>query len=306
MMINRIAGAMFAVVLAAGCSSDHATPSSVGNISAMLGGPRSPVTPATRTKLLYIARYSYDVQVYDSATLALLGDITGFTNPQGIAIDSRRNLYVVDQGKGDVLVFHRNAKTPFETLSDPDGIPFQVVVRSDGTVYVSNEYNFSLGNGNVAEYAPGSTSPTGEITDPNFNLVEDVGLDSKNNLYVTYDNPHVVGKVNEYSPGSTRGKTLPFSLGGAGGIAFDRADDIVVCDTTAPAVKVFAQGASTPKYEFGTKETDPWDVALAARATRAFVTNPFSGNTYEYALPNGRKLHTITNPSGTSGVAVEQ
>lgn len=305
-MTKRFAGALLVVALTAGCSSDRAVPIAVNDIPATLRSAGTSVMLSARTKLLYIARYSYgDVQIYDSATLAQVGDITGFTNPQGVAIDSRRNLYVVNQGKNDVLAFHRNVKTPFETLSDPDGIPFQVVAGSDGTVYVTNEYNLSLGNGNVVEYAHGSTSPTGEITNPNFNVVEDVGLDSKNNLYVTYDNPHVVGKVNEYAPGNRHGKTLPFSLGGSGGIAFDSVDDIVVCDTTAPAVKVFAQGASTPKYEFGTTQIDPWDVALTAQAARAFVTDPFSGNTYEYALPSGKRLHTIANPSSTSGVAVE-
>jgi hypothetical protein len=268
---------------------------------------RAPLVPgAMRQKLLYVARYSYgDVRIYDSQTLALVGALTGFSNPQGVALDRARNVYVVDQGPNEVFVFHRGAGKPFETLSDPDGIAFQVVVGNDGRVYLSNEYNFSLGNGNVVEYAPGSTSPTLEITDRKFNVVEDVGLDSKNNLYVTYDTPHVVGKINEYAPGKTHGKTLPPSLKGAGGIEFDAADDLVVCDTTAPAVKVFAQGASTPKYEFATSQIDPWDVTLTHQAKRAFVTDPYSGTTYEYALPSGKQLNAIPNPSGTTGVAVE-
>jgi hypothetical protein len=116
----------------------------------------------------------------------------------------------------------------------------------------------------------------------------------------------VVGHVNEYAPGSIHGKRLPTLLNGAGGIDFDSADDLVIVDTNGKAVKVFAQGSSSPKYKFAQKQIDPWDVALARHSTRAFVTDPFTGNTYEYALPSGKRLHVIPNPSGTTGVAVEQ
>jgi hypothetical protein len=269
---------------------------------------KSWISPAAqRSKLLYISRYSYnDVQIYDSRTLKQVGVISGVTNPQGVALDKRRNVYVADQGANAVEVFHRGQTTPFETLTDSDGYLFQVVVGNDGTVYVSNEYGLSLGNGNVIEYAPGATTPSREITDRHFNLVEDAGVDSRNNLYVSFFDEHVVGRVNEYSPGSTHGKRLSLSLSGAAGIDFDAADDLVVVDTIVPDVKVFAQGSSSPKYEFAQGLIDPWDVALARRANRAFVTEPYTGNTYEYALPSGKQLHVISNPPNTTGVAVEQ
>jgi hypothetical protein len=95
-------------------------------------------------------------------------------------------------------------------------------------------------------------------------------------------------------------------LNGAGGIEFDTTDDLVIADPEGKAVKVFAQGASSPKFEFARSQIDPWDVALARRSSRAFVTDPFTGNTYEYALPGGKQLHVIRNPSSTSGVAVEK
>lgn len=262
---------------------------------------------ATGAKLLYIARYSLgDVQIYDSRTLRLIGALAGFANPQGVAVDRRRNVYVVDQGSNAVFVFRRGSTMPFETLTDPDGFALQMAVGSDGAVYLSNEYDNHLGNGNIVEYRPGETRPTRRIDDRDFSVVEDVGLDSHNNLYVTFFDRHSVGHVNEYPPGSTRGKRLPVTLNGAGGIEFDAADDLVAADPNGKAVKVFAQGSKSPKYEFAQTQIDPWDVALARRATRAFVTDPFTGNTYEYALPSGKRLNVISNPSNTSGVAVEQ
>jgi hypothetical protein len=259
------------------------------------------------SKLLYIARHSFgDVRIYNSQTLALVGTLSGITDPAGVALDSRRNVYVVDQGLNDVKVFHRGSGTPFETLTDPDGFALQVAVGNDGTAYVTNEYSTHLGNGNVVEYAPGQTKPSRRIDDPHFSVVEDVGLDSHNNLYVTFFDFHSVGHVNEYPPGSTHGKTLPMTLHGAGGIELDSSNDLVLVDPNGGAVKVFAQGSSVPKYEFA-PQLSPWDVALASHSTRAFVTDQFTGNTYEYALPSGKRLHVIPNPPYfTMGVAVEQ
>jgi hypothetical protein len=304
-----------AFLLLAGCTGppSASAPKAVTGISSAFVLPTAARRPAwisraaSRAKLLYLARYSYgDVKIYDSRTLALVGDLTGFINPQGVALDKQSNLYVVDQGPNEVFVFHRGATTAFRTLTDPDGIALEVVVAHDGTVYLSNEYSPSLGNGNVVVYAPGRNTPTRKITNRDFSVVQDVGLDSSDNLYVTFDDKHLVGRVNEYLAGSFKGARLPIALSAVGGIEFDTANDLIVSDPTAPAVKVFARGSFSLKYEFGTGQIDPDDVAMTYRAARAFVVDPFSGNTYEYALPSGKRLHTIPNPSSTSGVAVER
>jgi hypothetical protein len=177
----RALGAAAAIALLAGCGGGISAPEPTQQLAS--AGHSQISLAATNSKLLYIARYSYgDVQIYDSRTLTLIGTISGFTNPRGVAIDSQRNVYVVDQGSNAVNVFHRGATTPFETLDDPDGLIIQVAVGKDGTAYVSNEYSLSLGNGNVVEYPPGNTQPSRRIDDPHFSVVEDVGLDSHNNL----------------------------------------------------------------------------------------------------------------------------
>ena len=303
----HLLGATIAMALLAGCGGAAPVPEAANQIVSARSDRSQISRSATSSKLLYIARYSSDdVRIYDSRTLALVGSLSGIANPVGVALDSRRNVYVVDQGLNVVKVFHRGSGTPFETLTDPDGFAIQVTVGNDGTVYVSNEYNTHLGNGNVVVYPPGETRPNRRIDDSHFSVVEDVGLDSHNNLYVTFFDFHAVGRVNEYPSGSTHGKTLPISLNGAGGIELDSNNDLVLADPNGGSVKVFAQGASVPKYEFA-KQFSPWDVALARNSTRAFVTDQFTGNTYEYALPSGKRLNVIPNPPYyTRGVAVEQ
>jgi hypothetical protein len=262
---------------------------------------------ARRTAVVYVANYFNDnVQIYSLPGLGNIGSIQGITNPQGLAVDRAGNLYVVDQNANDVLIFHKGATAPFRTLSDRNGIAFQVAVGRDGTVYLTNEFNNNLGNGNVNEYAPGSKTPTKTLHDHRFNTVEGVGLDSRNNLYVTFDDNHVVGRIEEFSPGSKVGKILLPRLKAAGGITFDSSDDLVVCDQTAPAVKIFAQGSGNPLGEFAQGQIDPFNLALTKSEHEIFVTDPHSGNTYEYAYPSGTLMQTIPNSPGASGVAVGQ
>lgn len=260
-----------AIGLLAGCGGAMSAPQALNRPAT---GSHSWVSrSATGAKLLYVARYSLgNVQIYDSRTLRLVGTLAGFANPQGVAVDGQRNVYVVNQGPNVVFVFRRGSTMPFETLTDPDGIALQTAVGNDGTVYLSNEYNNHLGNGNVLEFPPGETRPTRRIDDRDFSVVEDVGLDSHNNLYVTFFDLHSVGHVNEYPPGSARGKTLPVTLNGAGGIEFDAADDLVVADTDGKAVKVFAQGSSSPKYEFA--EIKPIRGTLRLRAAPRALLSP--------------------------------
>ena len=101
-----VSGAAAAIALLGGCSVGTPLTDSTQQLARARHSQISQV--ATNSKLLYIARYSYrDVQVYDSRTLAHIGAISGFTNPRGLAVDSRRNVYVVDQGLNTVEVFHR-------------------------------------------------------------------------------------------------------------------------------------------------------------------------------------------------------
>jgi hypothetical protein len=293
------------------CSVAIATLFSGCTSTPRLGLVQSPLSQslsnARRTDVVYVANYFNDnVQIYTLPGLGNIGSIQGIVNPQGLAVDSAGDLYAVDQNANDVLVFHKGKKTPFRTLSDRTGIAFQVAVGRDGTVYLTNEFNNNLGNGNVNEYAPGHNMPTNTLHDRRFNTVEGVGLDSKNNLYVTFDDNHVMGRVEEFSPGSDVGKVLLPILKAAGGITFDSADDLVVCDQTAPAVKIFAQGSGNPKAEFAQGQIDPFNLALTKSEQQLFVTDPHSGNTYEYAFPAGTLLQTIPNSPGASGVAVGQ
>ena len=89
------------------------------------------------------------------------GQLTGFSQPQGIAVDDQGNLYVADTNNQAIEVFPPGATTPSKILKDPNGYPSSVDVALDGTVGITNVCSApSCGQGDVEFYASGSTSPT--------------------------------------------------------------------------------------------------------------------------------------------------
>jgi hypothetical protein len=168
-------------------------------------------------------------------------------------------------------------------------------VGRDGTVYVANVWGVNFVPGNVVEYANGSTTPTSEITDPNFYSLYDVGLDSENNLYVTYETTGQLGCVNEYPPGQTVGKNLNLGLGYAAGIEFDANDNFVVGDIRlgGEEMKVYSHKNHTLLAAFDVLG-DPVDPAFTLSRDKVFVADYRSGKVLEYAYPSLVLVHKLS------------
>jgi serine/threonine-protein kinase len=69
------------------------------------------------------------------------GQITGLSQPEGLAVDSAGNLYVAEAGRDDVRVY--SGTTLVSTLFDQDREPYGVAVGPDGKVYVANTYDYA-------------------------------------------------------------------------------------------------------------------------------------------------------------------
>lgn len=97
----------------------------------------------------------YDtIGFYDASSGVTEGSITGFKNPNGLAVDSNGHLFVADTGNGSieiVLNLTLDSILPFnanKTLKQP----MAVAVDSTGEIYVVDSGNG--GNGTVYNFAP--------------------------------------------------------------------------------------------------------------------------------------------------------
>ena len=200
----------------AGCS----TVSTLGTFdqSAPGSGAGAVAAPTYPTSTTLIFEGAYDqgsspwlINVYQAdkikknpAPIATITD--ALDDPYALAMDSSGTLYVANFLNSTVTEYPRGKKAHNATITDGIYNPDGAVIDSNGTLYVSNYSAPSGGNtGYVAEYAPGSQSPSTTITGFNGILTEEA-LDQSENLYVGW---HISGSsgatdVVEVPKGSTK------------------------------------------------------------------------------------------------------
>ena len=256
----------------------------------------------TRRHLVYVAdQGGQAVYIFPrwGKDQAPIGKITsGLAAPNGLFVDSARNLYVCNFGGGTVTVYPNGSITPSLTLTGA-GSPIDVVVGVDGTVYVSNWDSGSAGT--LLEYPAGHTTPSVTI---NINgASEGLALDRRNNLYVAYNDATINdGEVLKFAPGSTVGTNLGIHVGYVGGETVDSSGNLLLDDQNIPGVDVFPPGATQPSNRI-TGFSLAFDIALNHPNTRLWVTDPFTA-VYEVTYPGGQIVNTITNTiSSAFGVA---
>lgn len=126
-------------------------------------------------------------------TQLITGYYTSLCNPNGIALDSERNIYVTDYDTDAVTVYAAGSSgnvAPMATISGPDtgiAVPTGIAVDAQGYIYVAIGVNAS-GYGAVLVFAPGSSgdvAPTRMIGGYYSALIgpQLIGLDASGNVW---------------------------------------------------------------------------------------------------------------------------
>jgi hypothetical protein len=291
-----------------------------GGVVIRFGGPRRRtqrrgwLSPAAkkRARLLYGASYDGGfVNIYPlrSTNQSPLGQLTtDLVSPQGIVVDRSHNVWVANTNAFNVLGFARGATTPFATLSDPNYFPISVAVDSNGTVYAANAESTAGPPGNVTYWKKGASSPSGTLTYANFETVTNLGIDAKNNLYVSYIPISGPPAVVEFAAGSQTGTQLPIQDATLGDITFDKSGNLVM-ETLQNNLGVWA-----PPYDTGPTRTIPAfgnEPTLEKRENKVWIAYAnFSTPMIEgYNYTTGAQVGVITNGWTSSavpyGVAVD-
>jgi hypothetical protein len=270
---------------------------------AQASGRISPAVKKCGGSKLYVSSYRLGyVAIYctKGRNQAPIGKITsGINGPEGASVDLKGNLYVTNTNGDTVTEYAPGGSDPSFTYSGL-GSPAGVAVDAKQNVYVT-----SLSPPSLTVFAQKSNTVKLKITNLAFPI--DVALDRAANVYVTtYTATFGNGEIIEYSPGSTQGTNLGIVTKEPGGIALDRAGDIVTADQGLPGVLVFPPGKTQPKNTFAANTLDPDPVRFSRKEKRVYVGDAVGNAVCVYDYPSGKLVDTITDGvDGPNGLAVD-
>lgn len=296
---------------------------------------RSVSARQTTTHLLYVSDFSNGlVNVYDgdNPLSGVIGQLTGLSFPNGMTTDRAGNLYVADEGSGNIYIFRPGETTPATTLDDTAYSPVDVAVDSDGTVYVANiglvgeqpPGNVVVYSNVVIDATPRTYTATYTITDPHFSFVNSVGLDDKHNLYVTNNTSSDYGAnyaadIVQFAPGSHGPGTelaisdqtgAPYKFQFPGGIRFDpRYQTFLVNDQglggpgSDGRTLVMKRSTTAARMDI-TRQIGhfgaPYRISLENGADAFFIANPKTNEAGRFAYGTGRLQGAMTADYGPS------
>jgi len=142
--------------------------------------------PVVNTKVDFVgALFLSDSGTNEVYRMTKAGKMTavgsGWSEPQGIGVDRKGDIYVADTANSRIVVLNKAGKQ-VTVLNDPGQYPASVAIAPDGTVGVTNIISTSGGAGSVSFYSAGSANPECTISGL---LAEDyfIAVDSKDNFY---------------------------------------------------------------------------------------------------------------------------
>jgi len=182
-----------------------------------------------------------------------------------------------------------------------DALAVSVDVKTN-TTYVSVSKPGG-GGGAVLVYAGGSSTPTATLSVQGASAGAGVAVDSKGNVFWSFDDSDGSGHVAEFVAGKNA-NPLMLSLSGydgaAGDIKIDNRDDIVVASPNQSLVAVYPYGGGSPVVSFPVPGT-PTSIALDYTNQHLYVADTSHNLIDQFEYPSG-KFISSNPPAPIKGV----
>jgi WD40 repeat protein len=292
---------------------------------------RSWILPdAKNNDLLYISdllAQVVDIYTYKSGH-KLVGQLTGFFNPEGLCVDKAGNVYVTNDtslGVYQITEYAHGSTVPIQTINDPDGRANGCSVDpTTGNLAVADFWGPTERIGNVAVWPHGGGSPT-SYSIPNIYYYYYCAYDNQGNLFVDGETTGSVFGLGELPKG---GSSLNFinvsqTIYLPGGVQWDGkylavGDQVAVKHSFTSTIYQFSISGSVatevgtmvlngskqvaqfwlPRVEGGPKHPD---------ATHVIAPNQNGADTLIYDYPSGTSpIQTIPGETDPLGATVSR
>lgn len=173
----------------------------------------------------------------------------GVTNPYGLYIDAKRNLYVANWSDNSVTKYKLGSSQPSATYTQDLNTPLYPIVDANGDLLVSNA------NGTIVEYKGGSPSNP-QVLPTDGSEADGMDFDSKGNLYVAFRGGVYGDSIDEFTDGLRRHHSLGMTLSSPQGLVVDKNGTILVVSTAdKDRIDEYLPGSKTPNLTLNTSET---------------------------------------------------
>lgn len=184
--------------------------------------------------------YGNDAKVYRRQGVSLnyrRSLMSGLASPEGMVATQSGWLYVANGGHSNVLVYRTGKnppRRPSATLDDYGQIPDNVdVTENRNLVAVSNFSTTSGGSGSVSVYLHRRAEPSRTLHGKTAVQGVGVAIDAHGNCYWAINDPSSrAGSIVKFSGCSGHGRQIVSGIALAGGLTFDRDDNLFYIDQT--------------------------------------------------------------------------
>jgi hypothetical protein len=277
---------------------------------------------ASTKPLIFVSDVSGGVvDIYPQAgkSQKMIGQITGFAQPQGLATDTKSDLFVANTNDSNVLVYAPPyTKAPTLTIVDAGEFPAAVAVSSAGLVAVTNickAPDCRPGTASVSFYPKGSSKACATVSDTtNFPRITFAAFDKSGDLYIDGTIDRIATAFGIVSGGCKAASITniepTYTTGFPGSLQVDNAGHIAVTDGVRYQVETFDPPADG---ELGgpvsltalTNSTNDVSSALLASGKDLYAVDSGTGLSSEYAYGSaGNALDTFAVGGQPIGVAV--
>lgn len=224
----------------------------------------------------------------------------GLSQPQGLDVDKKGDLYVANTGASNILEFKPPyTGAPAKTMSDPGQYPAGIEADCGKFIWVTNIITTAGGAGTISNYTLTGLTPVSTKADANAAREYFLTCDAKGNVFTSYSTSAGAGGVNEFTAPSYVATDLTgITVGFPGGLEYEDTF-LLVDDQTGRTITQWTPPSTKGAVISLTTASDPVTFDVNVKDEDLFTADAGLTQSQEWDYPGGAFDSATTAISGS-------